>query len=80
MYQNSRLNEIQKQIKALNKEIIEIRNTGKSSSERKADINELIKRQKLLRAYKVKAYEQLDTLLKQSYGITYDEFMKGIKQ
>lgn len=80
MYQNSRLNEIQKQIKALNREITEIRNTGKSSSERKADINELIKKQKLLRAYKVKAYEQLDTLLKQSYGITYDEFMKGIKQ
>lgn len=80
MYQNSRLNEIQKQIKVLNKEIAEIRNTGKSSSERKNDINDLIKRQKLLRAYKVKAYEQLDTLLKQSYNTTYDEFMKGIKQ
>lgn len=80
MYQNSRLNEIQKQIKALNREITEIRNTGKSSSKRKANINELIKKQKLLRAYKVKAYEQLDTLLKQSYGITYDDYMKGIKQ
>ena len=86
MYQNSRLNEIEKQIKALNRKVTEIRSTGKSSTgedlsahERKENINDLIKQQKLLRAYKVKAYEQLDTLLKQGYGITYDDFMKGIK-
>lgn len=86
MYQNSRLNLIDQEIKSLRKQINEIKNTGKTSdnenlsySGMQTNVNDLTKQIKLLQSHKIKEYENLDKLLKQQYNTTYDEFMESLK-
>lgn len=85
-YHNTYLNKTIQEVKGIRKQIIELRNTGKTSDGKNISynnaqekINDLTKQIKMLQSKQIKQYEILDKLLKQHFNTTYTEFMEGIK-